>query len=126
MQTQPGGISGGAGGLRGAVKGLAPVGLLVVVMALGIALTIGARLAIGPHGFDLEQEVVVLVLAVTVLVAAVVYTIACVQALRRVRALERAGKQARARGVLWALALTAVMVIVPVVVAAVIPQHPAP
>ena len=130
MQTQPGGISGvsseDAGGLRGVLEGLVPVGLLAVVLALGIGLTIGARLAIGPQGFDLEQAVVVPVLAVTIVVAAAVYTIACVRALRRVRALEGAGNQPRARGVLWGLALTAIIVLVPIVVAAVLPQHPAP
>jgi hypothetical protein len=113
-------------GLRGVLDGLVPVALLAVVVVLGIALTIGAQLATASQGYDVEQAVVVPVLAGAILVAAVIYTVACVRALRRVRALELGGNQARARGALLGLALTALIVLLPIALAAAIPQHPAP
>lgn len=134
MQTQPSSIvasddggDGRAGGsLRGMLEGLVPLALLAVVMALGIALTLGARLATAAQGFDVEQTVAVSVAALTLLLAAILYTIACVRALRSARVWERAGNQPRAQGVLWGLALCVLLVLVPIVLAAVLPQHPAP
>jgi hypothetical protein len=115
-----------ADGLRGILDGLMPVILVAMVFLAGVVLTTVARLVTTPQGFDLEQSVGVAVLAATIVIAAVTYTIACFRALGRVRALASEGSRSRAVGMLWGLGLTVLVVLLPIVVAALSPQHPAP
>jgi hypothetical protein len=108
------------------MDGLVPLALLAAILLVGVAVITGARLVLAPQGFDLEQQVVVILAAVSLLVAAAVYAVTCVRTLRQVRTLEGAGNQTGARGMLWGLLLSALVVLVPIIVAALVPQHPAP
>ena len=105
--------------------GLAPLLALVVVAAASVVLTIVARQLTLGQGFFVEQRITALVLGAGLALAALVYVIGCVRTLRRARAWQAAGDAARAAGTLWALGITAVLVVVPVVVAVLLPQHPA-
>src|SRR6476646_2216998 len=106
MQAQS---EGQPGMLRSVLDGLVPLGLLAGVMVVGVAIIIGARLVIAPQGFAWEQQVVVILAVISLLVAAAVYVVSCVRALRRVQTLEGAGNQSGARGMLWGLLLSALV-----------------
>lgn len=113
-------------GWNGALVGLEPLALLIVLAAATVGLTLLARLASAGQGFAVEQYVVAAVFGVGLIVTATVYIILCVRVVRRVRGWQRAGEAAQAAGALWALGLTALVVVIPVVVALVFPQHPSP
>ena len=65
-------------------------------------------------------------MAVGLVIAAAMYTIAIVGTLRRIRRWHAEGSAAPALGALWALAASAFGVLLPVLLAAFLPQHPAP
>ena len=108
------------------MTGLSPLIALLVLGAASVGLTIIVRQATVTQGFFAEQRATVAVLAAGIVVAAFAYVILCVRALRRARAWQAAGYGPRAAAALWALAITAVVVLLPVVVAVVLPRHPAP
>lgn len=115
-----------SGGLwRGVLAGLVPLGLLVVLLAATLALTALIRQAVLPQGFFAEQWAVVLTLSIGLAVAAAAYAIACIRTLRQVRTWRRADDGARAAGALWALGVTALIVLLPLLLAVFLPQHPA-
>jgi hypothetical protein len=112
---------------RGLLVGLLPLVWFVGIVAMTLALTILARMLVAGAGFFAQQQASVIVLAGGLLVAAVIYIVACVRALRRVAAWQQSVESgARAAGALWGLGLTAVVVLLPVLVTLVLPQHPAP
>lgn len=111
---------------RGALTGLVPLGLLAGLLAVSVGATALARQMSFSSGFFFERQVVLIVLVAGLGVAVVVYAGTCVWVLRRVGAWQRAGDARRAAGALWALGITAVVVVAPVVVAVLLPQHPAP
>ena len=117
-------VRGGFG--RGLLAGLTPLARLLVIAAVAIGLTILSRSFTAGQGFFFEQRVAVIVLAVGLLAAFALYAVSCVGALRQVGAWQRSGETTKAGGALWALGVTALIVILPVVLAAVLPQHPAP
>lgn len=110
----------------GALVGLLPLGLLAGLVALTLLLTTITRLIVTSQGFFVEQEVDLIVLATGLTVAGIVYVVATVRALRRLANWQRDGAGARSRGTLVALTVTALVVVAPVVVALLLPQHPAP
>lgn len=112
---------------RGVFAGLTPLALLAIVVAVTVALTkLVLQLTISQAFLNVEQPAVVFVFGFGVVIAAVVYTIACVRALRRTGAWQREGSRTKANAALWALTLTAIVVLAPVLVAIALPQHPAP
>jgi hypothetical protein len=111
---------------QGAVTGLVPLALLAVSLAATVVLTAVARQVTAPQGFFVQQQAAVSVLGLGLAVAAAAYVVACVRALRQVRAWQLAGKRAPTVGTLWALGITALVVAVPVILAVALPQSPAP
>jgi hypothetical protein len=112
--------------LRGLLAGLLPLVLLVGIVLLTLALALVARLLVAPQGFLFERQVVVPVLGVGLLLGALVYTLEAVLAMRRVHHWQEVGDTARAAGALWALGLSGALVLLPVLLATLLPQHPAP
>ena len=110
----------------GIMSGLTPLAVLVVCVAATIGLTVAARRPLAGSGFFAEQHACVFVLAGGLTVSALLYAIAGIRALRRVAAWQRQGRAACAGGALCALGITAVVVALPVLLAALLPQHPAP
>lgn len=111
---------------RGVLIGFLPLGLLVVIAAAALALTAGVRALVGGQAFSTEQLAVVLTLGIGLALGFVVYVIAIVRVWRRMTTWRLPGYARQATGALWALAITALIVLLPVVLALVIPQHPAP
>lgn len=117
VQTQP-------GVWRRLLIGLIPLGLLVTVVGITIALTALARQMFEGAGFFAQQQAAVIVLIVGLILAIAVFAVAIWRVLRRVAAWQLSG--AKASATLWALSATALIVVLPVVLALLLPQHPAP
>jgi hypothetical protein len=114
------------GALRGALAGLVPLALLAAIIAAAFLLTALVRQATAPEGFYAQQQAVVIVLVAGLVIAAIVYVVTCVRTLRRAAAWRQVGISTRATGALAALAATALIVLLPFILAVVLPQHPAP
>jgi hypothetical protein len=112
--------------LRGVLVGLIPLGLLLVLVALTFLLTALARLLVASSGFFAQQQAAVIVLIAGLVVALAVYVVAIVRTMRRVKAWQLGGASGQARAALLALGVTALVVLLPVVLAIVLPQNPAP
>lgn len=111
---------------RGLLAGLTPLIRLVVLFAISLALPTVIRLALSAQGFATQQAVEVIALAAMLLVAAIVYAASLVGVFRRMRAWRESGHATRATSALWMLVVTALIVALPVVLAALWPQHPSP
>jgi uncharacterized membrane protein len=112
--------------LRGIVTGLIPLGLLLLVVAITVVLTALARKLVASAGFFAQQQASVIVLIAGLVVALVVYIIAIVRTMRNITSWQRSGAVGQAHAVLLALGCTALVVLLPLVLAIVLPQHPAP
>lgn len=115
----------GSDTLRGALLGLVPLGLLVLIIAIALALAALGRQLFATSGFFAQQQAAVIILVAGFVLALVVYGIAIVLTLRRVASWQQSGIAARARAALWSLGITALIVILPLLLAILLPQHPA-
>lgn len=111
---------------RGLLAGLTPLIRLIVLFAIALALQTIIRFALSSQSFAAQQEVEVIALAAMLLMAAIVYAASLVGVFRRMRAWRESGYAAQATAALWMLVVTALIVTLPVIVAALWPQHPAP
>src|SRR5262245_38879191 len=111
------------GGLATGLLPLAPpIGITVVSLVLA---TFARQLTASPDFFT-QQWAAVLILALGLIASAAAYTVLCMRALRRVSAWQQAGEAAQAARALWALGGTALVVLLPLLLAILLPQHPAP
>lgn len=110
---------------QGVLTGLAPVALFAVIGALAVGATILVRSLTTGLAFLTQLPALVSTLGIGLLVAFVAWIVGFVWALRRERAWERAGASAQAAATLWALCASAVILLLPVILAILIPQHPA-
>jgi predicted transporter len=111
---------------RGLLVGLTPLARLVVIAGVALFLTALARALTTSLGFFTQQQVSVLVLGAGLLLAAVMFGAGCVRALRQVGRWQRARGAAPATVALWSLGATALLLLLPVLLAWLLPQHPAP
>ena len=112
--------------LRGVLVGLIPLGLLLLIVAVTILLTALARQLVASSGFFVQQQTSLIVLIAGLVVALVVYIVAIVRTLRNVTAWQRGGAGSQSRAALLALGFSALVVLLPVVLAILLPQNPAP
>jgi hypothetical protein len=106
--------------------GLIPLGLLIVLVAVTVLLTMLAHLLFASAGFFVQQQAAVIVLIVGLILTIAVFAVAIWRVLRRVAVWQQDGVLAQAHATLWTLGLTALVVVVPVLLAVLLPQHPAP
>ena len=111
---------------RGLLTGLIPLGLLIVIVAVTVALTALARQLFVGSGFFAQQQAAVIVLIAGLLLACIVYAVALWRTLRSVSIWQQEEKRAQASAALWVLGATALIVVVPVLLVLLLPQHPAP
>ena len=116
----------GSDALRGALLGLVPLVLLVLIIAVVLALAALARQLFAAPGFFAQQQAAIIILVAGFVLALVVYVIAIILTMRRIASWQQNGIAARARAALWPLGITALIVILPFLVAILLPQHPAP
>ena len=125
MSSQPSSLQEN-GILRGALTGLIPLGLLVVIIVIVLLLTVLARQLVATSGFFVQEQTVLFIVIPGLILAIVVYAVALWLTMRHVALWQQEGAELQARATLWALGITALIVLLPVVLALVIPQHPAP
>jgi len=77
-------------------------------------------------GFFVQQEIAITALIVGLVVAIVVYIVAIQRTMKRVEAWQQEGATKTAHFALWSLGITALVVVLPIVLAIVLPQNPAP
>jgi hypothetical protein len=111
---------------RGLLIGLIPLGLLIVMVAATVALTALVRqLFVGP-GFFAQQQASLIVLIAGLLLACAVYAVALWRTLHTVSSWQQQEKRVQASAGLWALGATALIVVIPILLALLLPQHPTP
>lgn len=109
---------------RGILTGLAPLVMFAVLGALAVLATILVRSLTAGEAFLSQQPMLLAILGIILLIAFIVWVAACRWALRRARAWEQSGALAQASATLWALGASAIILLLPVILALVIPQHP--
>jgi hypothetical protein len=113
-------------GWRGALIGLVPLGLLVAAIVVTVLLTALPRLLISNGDFYAQQQASEIILIAGLALSLGLYVVALWRVLRMVRIWQQVGAMIQGRAALWALTFTALVVVVPLIVALLIPQHPAP
>jgi uncharacterized membrane protein YidH (DUF202 family) len=111
---------------RGALIGLIPLGLLAGCVALAIALTALARQLVAGSGFFVQQLAALITLIVGMVLAITVFALAVWRVVRRVAAWQKADLTTQANAALWTLGVTALVIVIPVLLALLLPQHPFP
>ncbi|HEX9067935.1 MAG TPA: hypothetical protein VF807_04140 [Ktedonobacterales bacterium] len=111
--------------LVGLLRGLIPLIVAVVLLAITTAGATWIRSATNTEGFFAQQAADVFVVALGLLITALVFGVLAFRAFRVVRDWQAKGLTASATGALWALAITAGLLLVPVVLAFTLPQYPA-
>ena len=112
--------------LHGVLIGLIPLGLLAGVVLLAVIATAIARTLTASGGFYVQQEAALITLIVGLVLAIVVFAIACWRVLRQVAAWQKASVTVQANAALWALGASALVIVVPILLALLLPQHPFP
>ncbi len=110
---------------QGVLTGLMPL-LSLALFGLALLLTAGVRIATAEQGFFAQQRYAVIVLGIGLALATIAYGLLCRAALRRARAWLVEGSGRAATAAYWALGATALVVLLPVLLAVLLPQHPAP
>lgn len=108
---------------------LAAAGPLVVLLALILAALIALalmRTLTASLGFVTQQAVAMATLALAGLIAAAGYGMACGRVLARIRTWQLADRRPAAAAAMATLCVTALFVLLPVLLATMLPQHPAP
>src|SRR5450759_3742946 len=111
---------------RGLLIGFVPLVVLVILVVITLAVTALVRQIFAPSGFFVVQQAALITLITGLVIALVIYVVAMVLALRRVAALQRNGAKKSSNAALWSLAITAFIVLLPVLLAIALPQNPAP
>ncbi len=112
--------------LHGVLIGLIPLGILAGVVLLAIIATAIARELTTGGGFYAQQEAALITLIVGLVLAIVVFAIACWRVLHQVGLWQKAGAAVQAATTLWTLGLTSLVIISPILLAFLLPQHPFP
>jgi hypothetical protein len=103
-----------------------PLAVVVACVTATVGLTVVARHLLAGSGFFAAQRACVIVLAGGSVCSALLYARAGLRALRRVRAWQHEGRTVRAGGGLCGLGMTALVAALPILLAVLLPQHPAP
>ena len=111
---------------RAVLTGLIPLGLLAGIVAITLLVTALARQLVAGSGFFVQQQTALIALIVGLVLAIVVYAVAIWRVLRRVKIWQQDETTKQATAALWALTATALIIVLPVVLAFILPQHPAP
>jgi len=112
--------------IHGVLIGLIPLGLLAGVVLVAVVITALARELTAGGGFYAQQQAALITLIVGLVLAIVVFAIACWRVLRQVAIWQKAGVAMQAAATLWTLGFTALVIISPILLALLLPQHPAP
>ena len=113
-------------GWRGVLVGLIPLGLLAGIVVITLLVTALVRQLVAGSGFFVQQQSDLIALVIGLVLAIVVFAVASWRVLRRVKMWQQDGTTRQANAALWTLTATALIIVLPVLLAIVLPQHPAP
>ena len=113
-------------GWRGVLVGLIPLGLLAGIVLITLLVTALVRQLVAGSGFFVQQQTALIALIVGLVLAIVVFAVASWRVLRHVKIWQRDGTTRQANAALWTLTATALIIVLPVLLAIILPQHPAP
>lgn len=111
---------------RGLLVGLAPLGALIVMVLLTVLLTVLARLLFADAGFFAQQQATVIVLIAGLILSIAGFGLVVWRVLRHVALWQLIEAKARARAALWTLGVSALVIVMPLLLAFLLPQHPFP
>jgi hypothetical protein len=111
--------------LRGILTGLVPLALLATLAALAVLATMLARALTDGKPFLTQQPVLLATLGIGLLVAVIAWIAACRWALRRARMWGQLGAARQVAATLWTLGLSTIIMLLPVILAILLPQRPA-
>jgi hypothetical protein len=111
---------------RGFASGLLPLLPVAVIVVVALALAALARQLTAGQGFYTQQWAAGIIVVLGLLGSAVSYTVSRVRAMSQVRRWQAAGQTSQATGALWGLLVVTLVILLPVLLAIFIPQHPAP
>jgi hypothetical protein len=111
--------------MRGILTGLVPLALWAVLGIVAVVATTLARALTNGEAFLAQQPVLVYTFGIGLVVAFGAWIAGCAWALRRARTWERIGAPLQAAATRWTLGASAIILLLPVILAVLIPQHPA-
>jgi hypothetical protein len=111
---------------RGFASGLLPLVPVAVIVVVALALAALARQLTAGQGFYTEQWAAGIIIVLGLLGSAASYIVSSVRAMSRVRHWQETGQMSQATGALWGLVVVTLVILLPVLLAILIPQHPAP
>ena len=111
--------------LSGVLFGVVPLVLLVGVVLMALAGATLVRQLATASGFFVQQEAALIVLIASFVLAVVVFALAISKLLKRVARWQQDGAVGAAGFALWVLGITALIIALPVLLAVLLPQHPA-
>lgn len=111
---------------RGLLIGLIPLGALAAFVLVTVLLTALARLLFTDAGFYAQQQASVIVLIVGLILSVAGFGLAVWRVLRHVALWQLIEAKTRANAALWTLGASALVIVIPVLLAFLLPQHPFP
>lgn len=111
---------------RGLLIGLIPLGVLAAFVLVTVLLTALARLLFTDAGFYAQQQASVIVLIVGLILSVAGFGLAVWRVLRHVALWQLIEAKTRANAALWTLGASALVIVIPVLLAFLLPQHPFP
>ncbi len=109
----------------GFLVGLLPAGLVAGVLLLTIGATAVARALLLTSGYAMQHAAQPVIFAAGLVAGAVGAVASVVRVFARMRQWAERGEYERAQGSRWGLIVTAALLVLPVVLAILLPQHPA-
>ena len=111
--------------LRGAGVGLAPAAFFYAGILVGSGVVSLLRVATWGLGFLTQLPILNVMSALCLVALAVGLTLVSVRVFRQARRWREDGETTMANAALWGLGASALLVLIPVLVAILLPQHPA-
>lgn len=112
--------------LRGILLGLFPLLLLAIVVVVTLLITALARQWVASSGFFMQQQAALIVLIAGFILAILAFAIAIWRVSEQIKDWQQDGVVKPARAALWVLGITALIIVLPILLAIVLPQNPAP
>jgi hypothetical protein len=112
--------------IRGFLLGLSPLAPLAIIVLLTTVLTAVARQLTAGAGFNTQQWVAVILVALGLILAIVAVVVFSRRAFRTIKRWQGAGMLQEANAALLGLVVVALVLVLPVLLAILAPQHPAP
>lgn len=112
--------------VRAFAEGLLPLVILVALLALFWEASVIGRLFATPYGIDAVQRTEMVTAGGGLVVALIVYLISMTRTLQGVREHQKSGSQLEASVTLTVLIFCIIVTLIPLFIALMMPQHPAP